>query len=48
MKRLFYLLCVFSLSLKIGAQTRDASTVYSEYEQYINIVQTAMPNSKDY
>lgn len=48
MKRLHFLLCVLFLSLTAGAQTRDASTVYSEYEQYINIVQTAMPNSKDY
>lgn len=48
MKRLYIILCAFFLSLSIGAQTKDAATVYSEFQQLNNILKTTDAYSEEH
>lgn len=48
MKRLYVILCTFFLLLSIRAQTKDAATVYSEFQQLNNILKTADVYSEEH
>ncbi|MCQ2329193.1 MAG: caspase family protein [Paludibacteraceae bacterium] len=48
MKRLLFTLCVFFLSFPIGAQTKDAATVYSEFQQLNTILKTTDVYSEEH
>lgn len=48
MQRFYIILCAFFLSLSAGAQTKDAATVYSEFQQLNTILKTTDAYSEEH